>query len=297
MMMKTWNGIALAAALNLVVALPAWAQAEPAPAAQLDRAMVEKRLEAVDTLLEKSSAARQVDASGNTKALELRDKARALHRSAREAFAAGDLAGANRQAQGATTVMFEAVHLARPEQITAEKAQTDYRARLESVKALLAAQKRISAEKANVNGAAQTTREIERLTAEAERLVAAGKVAEGRAVLDRAYLIAKAAIGDLRGGDTLVRSLKFNSKEEEFHYELDRNDTHRMLIKLLLDEKRGSGDLDKMVSGFVDRAAQLRRQAEMAAARGDYDAAVKSLEDSTAELVRAIRNAGVYIPG
>jgi hypothetical protein len=41
----------------------------------------------------------------------------------------------------------------------------------------------------------------------------------------------------------------------------------------------------------------LRKTAEEQAAKREFDAAVKTLEESTRELVRAIRAAGVYIPG
>jgi len=101
----------------------------------------------------------------------------------------------------------------------------------------------------------------------------------------------------VRQGDTLVRSLNFASKEEEYVYELDRNDTHQMLIKVLLDEKRGSGSIDGMLKGYVDKAQALRGQAQSAAQRKDWTDGIRLLEESTAELVRAIRNAGIYIPG
>jgi hypothetical protein len=55
--------------------------------------------------------------------------------------------------------------------------------------------------------------------------------------------------------------------------------------------------LDQQVQGFVAKAKELRTQAEAAAAKRDHAQAVKLLEDSTVELVRAIRNAGIYIPG
>jgi len=71
-----------------------------------------------------------------------------------------------------------------------------------------------------------------------------------------------------------------------------------MLIKVLVEEKRASNAmLDQQVQAFVVKAKELRAAAESAAAKKDHAQAVKLLEDSTAELVRAIRNAGVYIPG
>jgi hypothetical protein len=57
------------------------------------------------------------------------------------------------------------------------------------------------------------------------------------------------------------------------------------------------GDVAPMVKPFVDRAAALRRDAEGQAGRGDHAGAIRALEDSTRELVRAIRAGGIYIPG
>jgi len=102
----------------------------------------------------------------------------------------------------------------------------------------------------------------------------------------------------MRRGDTLVRSLNFATKREEYDYEIDRNDTHRMLVNVLLEERRASNPaLDRSVRNFLDEAARLRGEAEQQAQKGGFDAAIKTLEDSTRELVRAIRGAGVYIPG
>jgi hypothetical protein len=262
----------------------------------IDKAQLEMRLEAVGKLIESSSAAQQIEASGDGRAREKRDKARAIHKASLDAYRGGDLATSSRLLPEASVLMFEAVRLAAPEQVAAGKTRSDFNARHESVKSLLAAYTRIAAEKRDPRSA-ETTRVIEASLGEAQRLAEGGRHGEGRAVLDRAYLVAKAAIGSVRQGDTLVRSLNFASKEEEYVYELDRNDTHQMLIKVLLDEKRGSGSIDGMLKGYVDKAQALRGQAQSAAQRKDWTDGIRLLEESTAELVRAIRNAGIYIPG
>lgn len=269
---------------------------ERAATQELDRAQLERRLQSVHTLIESSSAARQVEASGGKDAQALRERARQTHQQAEETFKAGDLAKAARLLSEASVAMFEAVRLSAPEKVTGAKNQADYNARLESVRALLAAQKRISDEK-SVKGTAETARAIERLMGEAQQLAAANQYEQARATLDRAYLIAKASIGDLRHGDTLVRSLKFANKEEEYRYEVDRNDTHQMLIKVLLEDKQAAVENSRSIKAMLEKAGQLRGQAEASASRGDHAAAVRLLEESTAELVKAIRNAGVYIPG
>ena len=279
---------ALAIALWLVSAA---AIAQPAT---VDRARLESRLAAVGVLIEKSTAARQIDASGDSRAAAQRQKARDVHRQAQQAFDAGDLQRASQLLPEASMLMFEAVRLAAPDKLLADKARTDFDSRRESVRSLLAAQKRIAAEKPEMTGAREAGRTVERLLAESERLAATDDIAQARARLDEAYLAAKASISSMRTGDTLVRTLKFDSKEDEYRYEVDRNDTHRMLVQLLIENKRS---MDANVGRAVERAAGLRTQADSAAQRGAHVEAIKLLEDSTSELVRAIRNAGIYIPG
>jgi hypothetical protein len=281
----------------LLATLPAFAQTDTGAAPAVDPVALERRLHQVNVLIESSSAARQVESSGNAAALDRREQARRVYRQAMEAFQAGQLVKSSQLLPEASVRMFEAVRMAAPEVVAADKARVDFDARMESVKSLLAAHKRIAAEKKGVPGAAETSATIEKLAAEATRQASAGDLTTARATLDRAYLIAKAAISSLRGGDTLVRSLAFTGVEDEYRYEVDRNDTHQMLVKVLLAEKRESAATDTLVKGFVDRAAELRDQAERAARGHDYHAAIRLLEQSTSELVRAIRGAGVYIPG
>ncbi len=264
-----------------------------AAAQSVDREQLERRIAAVETLIERSSAAKQIDASGDARARAHRDRARDIHRRAAQAMHAGDLAAASRLLPEASLQMFEGVRLAGAETVVAEKRRADFDARLESVKSLAAAQRRIALEKKTIPGAAETTRTIDDLVAEAQRLAAGGDLEAARGTLDRAYLVAKAAIGSMRSGDTLVRSLDFATKEEEYRYELDRNDTHRMLLRMLVADPAKA----ERARPADARASALRAQAQAPAGpRGD-DAAVGHLEDSTRELVRAIRGAGIYIPG
>jgi hypothetical protein len=261
-----------------------------ASAQAVDRAQLERRIAAVETLIERSSAAKQIEAGGDEKARAHRERAREIHRRAAEAYRAGDFEGASRLLPQASVAMFEGVRLAGAEAVVAEKRRADYDARLESARSLAAAQRRIAIEKRGVPGAAETSKAIDDLIVQAEREAGAGDLATARGTLERAYLV---SIGSMRGGDTLVRSLDFATKEEEFRYEVDRNDTHRMLLGLLVTDPAKAANAQD-ASG---RALALRQQAEQRAGAGAWGEAVALLEQSTKELVRAIRAAGIYIPG
>ncbi len=263
-----------------------------------DRDQVERRLQSVGTLIDSSSAARQIDSSGVPAAREKRDNARLMHREAAATLRAGDLAAANKLLDLAAREMMAGVRLAKPEQVAGEKARRDFDARLESAQALLTAQQRITQEKSAGREAQDATRSIESQIAQAQKLAAASRIDEARVLLDRAYLTARVSIEAMRRGDTLVRSLHFASQREEYDYEIDRNETHRMLINLLLSERKdAAGAMPPAMQASVDKAATLRAQAQAQAARGDHAGAIQVLEDSTRVLVRAIRAGGIYIPG
>lgn len=296
--------LCLSACLHFAPAVAAEATADNSPSDQRpvrppdDKEKLERRLASVATLIEKSSAAKQIESSANPEALALRGKARELRQLADDAFKAGKLPDASRLLDQAAKMFFDGVRKASPEQVTGEKMQRDFDSRMESVKALLAAQKRISAEKHQGAKGVETSNKIEAKMREATALAAAGKLEQGRVLLDQVYITTRTEIESMRTGDTLVRSLNFANKEEEYTYEVDRNDTHKMLVKVLLDEKRaGNANLDSMVQKYLEKAAALRTEAEGMAGKKDFESGIRLLEDSTKELVRAIRGAGVYIPG
>lgn len=254
------------------------------------------RLGHVQRLIEESSAAKRIEASGNDQAKALREKARRMHRQAVAAHTAGKHEQADELLAQATRFMFEAVQLAETNSDANLKKIRDFDARAESVVALTTAFERICDEKkCKLAETEEVIRSVREKTAEANRLRDSGDVDAARARLDEAYVAIKIAVEHQRSGDTLVRSLSFASKEEEYVYELDRNDTHRMLIKLLLEE--GGRSKAANLQKFLQDAQALRGQAEKEAAAGKYEAAVQSLESSTTELVRALRRAGIYIPG
>ncbi len=293
---RRWCVWVAGAFLASAVAGGASAQVQ-APKAEPTKESVGRRLESVNTLIEKSSAARQVDSAGNGDSAQRRERARALHREATAAYEAGDYQKASTLLDNAAKEMIGSVRKAEPAQVVEDKKQRDFNNRLDSVKALQDALKRVSSEKKAGPKGAQASTKVEELVKEAVSLRDAGQVEKGRVVLDQAYLTAKLAVQNLRQGDTLVRELKFESKEDEYKYELDRNDTHQMLIQVLVEGKGPGASQDPMVADRVKQAEALRKEAEALAAKGDYEGAIKKLDDSTKELVKGIRASGIFIPG
>jgi len=255
------------------------------------------RLVYVERLLTESSAARRVDASGNAEAVEMKAQAQAHFDEARKLVDGGDHEAAEAELREAIGLMTAAARKANGDSTVTQKQSDDYGSRKESVQALAKAHDRIATEKGmqEMNRALQE--KVDADLAASDKLLSDGKGAEARARLDAAYESVKASLEELRGGDTLVRELNFETPEDEYLYELDRNDTHRMLVEVLLAEKMQASPMRKTADGFIARAGELRQEAEEAAGRKKFEEAIGLLEASTKEFIRAIRSAGVYIPG
>jgi tetratricopeptide (TPR) repeat protein len=279
------------AALILASSLGA-AHADPTTSTSMS-----SRLDHVERLLTESSAARKIEESGDPEALDLKAQATSHFDNARRFDERGDDESAQVELREAIRLMTTAVQATKGDGAVSSKEASDFARRRESVRALASAHDRIATEK----GEKQMNRALQdKVSADlivADTLLEQGKPDDARAALDATYEVVKVSLEGLRGGDTLVRELSFETKRDEYDYELDRNDTHQMLIKVLLAEKLESSPMRASAEKFIVTAGELRSQAEVSAGKKQYEQAIELLEKSTKELIRAIRSAGVYIPG
>lgn len=277
--------------LVLIVSIGAAAM-QPATAAT-----VESRLAFVEKLVFESSAARKIADSGEPRAETLRRAAEQHCARARELVISKEYLSAESELNKAIRAMQDAVHAIEGSGIVSARELQEYERRRQTVEALLAAHQHISEEK----GMSRQHRELagrigDRLES-SDSLLRRGQANEARTSLDSTYQEVRSAVESLREGDTLIRELHFETDEEEYFYELDRNDTHRMLIKVLLGERLEDERLRATAEDFIENAAQLRENAEKAASNAQFASAIELMERSTQELIRAIRSAGIYVPG
>lgn len=255
------------------------------------------RLANIEKLLNQSSGAKQVIKSGNSEAQLKRREALDAYRQAQQKIASGNEQAGTDLLNQSTRLMFEAIKLSTPTSLGEGKNIDNYGQRRESVIALQDAFNRISDENHETESRGRVNDQLATLVNQADSLLQQGKNTEARVEIDKAYHLLKVSIESIRSGQTLVRSLQFDSKEEEYFYEIDRNDTHSMLISLLVDEKQKSNSMKQKIVDYVAEARVLRQQAEAFASKNAHEQAIELLEQSTRQLVRAIRSAGIYIPG
>lgn len=255
------------------------------------------RLQYLSKLLNTSSGAQQVIKSDNKEALDLRLEAIDLYNKAERNINNGHEEEAIKMFGQSAKLMFTAIRKAAPAHLASDKSTREYLARKESVNSLKQAFERITDENNDAQVAKKLNKQLDQLINKGDKYLKSGDYAEARVEIDKAYHLLKMSIESVRGGQTLVRSLNFKTSEEEYKYELDRNETHHMLIGLLVNGKDKSEYTQKQMSKFIGEAKSYRTQADDMAEKGEFEKAIELLEISTKQLVRAIRIAGVYIPG
>ena len=246
----------------------------------------------VEKLINTSSGAVQIDQSNISEAIFLREEAQRNYEQAREAQRVNDDQRALDLLDDAAAKMFRAVRLATADKRIL-KQRIDLEKRSKGVEALLAAYERVSREKNEVENFARVKRQVEEYRSQAAILEEEDQPEGALVMMSQAYNVLKGALEELRGGETLVRSLTFGSKAEEYVYELDRNNTHMILMNVLVKDQKPNATIER----FLNDARSLRLEAEATAVKKDYSAAIQELDKSTRQLIRAIRMSGIYIPG
>lgn len=278
--------IAIAAALSITM-LPMPAQAATK--------CTDGRLGYASHLIFDSSAATQVNDSQNAEALVMLAEAKSLYAAAESE---SDLTLCKSLISQSLTTLFKAVKASKPESASEAKHLKDFDVKEKSVIALLDALEYITDEAKDHKKFQLLKADTEVLSNKAHALKDSGDIVAGMHVMEEAIVMLKTEVQVLREGVTLVRSLNFANKEEEYVYEIDRNDTHRMLVEVLLKEKREtSASVNDKVKTYMEKADAYRADAEKAASKKQFEEGITLLEQSTQEIVRAIRSAGVYIPG
>ncbi|MEH6471426.1 MAG: hypothetical protein V7752_09250 [Halopseudomonas sp.] len=179
-----------------------------------------------------------------------------------------------------------------------EKRKADINKLQSSIDALTQALISIGEEKQQQAMVQDVTTQVSEWERQSGRLVEQGKLIQARQLLDQSLVEVKTAIASMRESETLIRSLNFATKQEEFDYEVDRFDTYQMLLNMLVIPRQSlTSSQREQIEQWAEQADQHRTTAGEQAKKRDYEAAITTLEQAAKVLLKAIRRGGVYLPG
>ena len=285
----------LAAGLAAAGAPPALAQG--APRVPVEQATTQQKAEFVGNLVTRSVAAKTIEDKGDDAAKASLARARELVAEARFELTAGRYESANGMLDEALRLVNTEARKLSEAEVKGERLHEAYDKRRNAVAIFLAAYERVAGDKELSAATAAQVAEIRRLVRAAEDLAAADRIGEANDVLDRAYVAARGDIREMREGQTLVRSLDFETPEAEYRYEHDRNDSHVMLLQFAIAEKNPPETRRTRIDELRVQAMDLRAEAEAKAQAGDHADAIGALVGSTDVLLKAIRLSGLWVPG
>lgn len=253
----------------------------------------ENSIKEMEMLFSGSSAAKQVSSSKSEAVSIGMQDAEKIRQHAHQAMEEKNYAKAIRLANEAKGKFIDATRQAEPEEALANKSESDFNHRLDSVSALTKALKQAAKESGKNVDSALTN--IQSLVKQAKGLAAEQKFVDGRKSLDKALMVLKVSIESIKHGTT-VTAQKDTSPKGIFEYEVFRNDTYRTLIGMLMDEsKKLSIASDPEFLDDVKKGDGIRKEGMALGEKARYAEATKKLGESTSFYKHAVRLAGVPI--
>ena len=297
--------IAIAAvAVAWMLAQPGMAQTRtdrlPPPSSDPTPQSVEQKRAMVAGIVRDSPVATRVAASPNPDARRYLATAQDLQEQAATLLAAGQVVAANALLNEAMWQIGRARALAPDPAATLVAERGRYRQLQDSISALQKSYQ-INLDRERARGAGEPTagRELDKadaLIVEAGALAAADRYADANRLFDRALALLLADFHVLLGGQTLIYSRVFPQPQDEYPFELERNRSYESLVPLAVTEYRPGKDALALIDRYVRENKSLREQAQKLAAARDLKAAVRSLQDGTEALQRALQAAGLVVP-
>lgn len=280
---------------------PATVAVAEQPAARLpaSKPIVDQKRLLVENMAYRSTAAKTIAESGDAEAIAALEKAKNLIEEAKADASGEKYKEADEKLNQALKLINEQARRLTFNSADAERAKTIFERRRHAVETFLNAYQRVSSDP-NANSS-QVPKEhaawIADKLAEADALAAKGEHEKAQAPLESAYERTRELIRTMRAGQTLTRDLNFATPEEEYRYELKRNDSHFALLEFAIVEKNPQGSIVPRINESRDKARSVRGAAEAKAQTGDFPGAIAELNSSTQILLQAIRMSGIYVPG
>lgn len=295
-----WSGVVAIVAAGFIrwETLSASEQDTTLPAAkgqvEKNHRALNSKLKLLGKMVNESTTATRITASGNEQAHELLANAREAWQAATAARDAGDInASEQRVKQGLETISAASRMVEDVGRVQQAQVQR-YQQLRKRVLSFSEAFQRAVAEKPgqSVSGFLDLA-EVSGLIQEAEALAHKADYVAANQRLAKAADAVELALSQARDKETLVHELKFDSPEDEYAYEIQRNKGYQQLIDLLKHKRADSDTKLLYVQKMVVENERLCEDAESLFEQGDTQAALRQLEKGTDKLEMALRASGM----
>lgn len=260
--------------LAIIFLIPAIATAKPAPL------LLDQKIHNFEMILSKTRG--KIDGEELARIKKLTEDAEVALKANDMTTAEKLYAQAQEAYQAAVKIAQTQSHKARDEKILAAK--------INSTNALLKQLKEI--DKVDETNKTEQVENIKALLAQAE---AAKDPVKALAIANQAYYTVKILLRDARTNKKLSVDHTFATPELKYADELTYNEAHFGLLDTALEQLNAKADAE--YNNRIDKAKSLREQAEEESEQKNYEAAIRDLELSTKEIMKALKHIGLPVPG
>ena len=295
-----WSGVVAIVAAGFIrwETLSAGEQDTTLPAAN---GSVEKNYRALNSklillgkLVNESTTATRITASSNEQAHELLANAREAWQEATAARDSGDINASEQHVkQGLATISAASRMVEDVGRVQQAQVQRYQQLRKRVLSFSEAFQRAVAEKPGQSFSGFLDQAEVSGLIQEAEALAHKADYVAANQRLVKAADAVELALSQARDKETLVHELKFDSPEDEYAYEIQRNKGYRQLIDLLKHKRADSDTKLLYVQKMVVENERLCEDAEALFKQGDTQAALKQLEKGTDKLEMALRASGM----
>lgn len=291
--------LAVALVLALAGAGSAVRAQAPAPPASLDASTLASKRELVSRLLRESPLAKRVAESGDAPAREHYAMAEQALARADAALAASRAADADRELNDAMGQIGKARQRVPDPAASANQDRLRNATLSENVDTLVASSQRrvklMPAGRARDDAADHLAR-AERLAAEARALRSTSRIADSNRRLEEARGLLLQDMSALITGETVFYTAQFTSAEEELAYELERNRSYAQLVPIAVAQYRPTRDALLLIERYVEKSEAMVALGRQQAGQRKFDTGIRTIQEATDSLQRALRAAGLAVP-
>ena len=254
---------------------------------------VSRKIDLLGRLVQNSSAAARIENSDNDDAKALLKQARSAWENAVIKLEVMNIDQAEISAKEGLIIMTRASSAVAETTRLKNERLVRYKQLRERIDSFTDAFQRIASEKQESISYLLDMENIKKTMNQADKLAKEYNYTEANKLLAVAADSVEFALAKARHKETLLHELKFNSLEEEFAYEKQRNHSYMLLADLIKKKKKVEEKRLQEFQSSLDENEKMRRKADDMVRNGNIEGAISMLENGTQNLARTLRASGV----
>jgi len=258
-------------------------------------AQVNQKISFAEMFINQSHAAKRLAQTDNIDALSVYQQSKEKLAEAKETVVKGDFNQAMSTVNEALRLMSDASRQV-PSASQLEEQRNRFAELTEGVKTFEASYKRnlerLSKDSKNDAGRLDLD-QVHDMVQQATKLADSNQYTEANKLLAKVQRDITAILSKMLDNSTVVYDKNFATPVEEYEYELARYQSYEELIPIALEQKQPTKRAIELMDQFVEKARELKGQAEQEAAKQNHETSIQMLQAATDHLQRALQIAGV----